>query len=311
MQRPNPWPRKTLIKSRALFIKFINAGLRNSHSCFRSTLAQNSWALPRKKWKNTHKKNIRSGRTEIHRDQAIVKRYNRTLAKRLFGHQYAVEMRLPESQRYSEWVARLPALVSALSGEVTRLTGKKPVAAINVKAVYSKPSTPYDRPFGVREKMARQSLLNLETTPSADPSSRRFHSLCTSRSYAFPKRRSACHTSCSPKLEYLGKQCLLWILIAVPPVLRDFVHEEREDFLRNIINGSVNSCNFQPMVEIPFQQRHLQHDLLGWKGANLFSLVVHGFAFAVRQVVFHVLRYSLACNWFVVKQRRHFFELRP
>ena len=152
------------------------------------------------------KKNIRSGRTEIHQDQAIVKRYNRTLAKRLFGHQCAVEMRLPESQRYSEWVARLPALISALSGEVTRLTGKKPVAAINVKAVYSRPSTPYDRPFGVREKMARQSLLNLETTPSADPSSRRFHSLCTSQSYALPKRRSACHTSCSPKLEYLGKQ---------------------------------------------------------------------------------------------------------
>jgi len=261
---------------------------------------------------------------------------------------------------------------------------KKPVAAINLKAVYSKPSTPYDRPFGVREKMAplrsgelegggkratdpiwslkvhhiekpsphpmnqfcfictmgpnvasfansclsclptpsfrrlrddireaRQSLQNLETTPSADLSSRRYHSLCTSRSYAFPKRRSACHTNWSPKLEYLGKQCLLWILIAVTPVLRDFVHEERENFLRNIINGSVNSCNFQTMVEIPFQQRHLKHDLLGWKGANQFSLLVHGFAFAVRQVVFHVLRYSLAWNGFVVKQGRHFFELRP
>ena len=73
----------------------------------------------------TQKKNIRGGRTEIKRDQAIVKRYNRTLPKRLFGHQYAVEMLLPESQRYFERVARLSALVSALSGEVTRLTGKK------------------------------------------------------------------------------------------------------------------------------------------------------------------------------------------
>ena len=101
-----------------------------------------------------HKTNIRRGRTKIHRDQAMVKRYNRTLAKRLFGHQYGVEMQPPESQRYSEWVVRLPVLVSPLSGEVTRLTGKKPVAAIKEKAVYSKPSTPYHRPVSVREKMA-------------------------------------------------------------------------------------------------------------------------------------------------------------
>ena len=89
---------------------------------------------------------------EIHRDQGIVKRYNRILAKRLFGHQYAVEMRLPQSHRYSEWVVWLPASVSALSGEVTRLTGKKPVAAIKEKAVYSKPSTPYHSPVSVRKK---------------------------------------------------------------------------------------------------------------------------------------------------------------
>ena len=76
-----------------------------------------------------HKTNIRRGRTEIHRDQAIVKRYNRNLAKRLLGHQYAVEKRLPRSHRYSEWVVWLPVSVSALSGEVTRLSGKKPVAA--------------------------------------------------------------------------------------------------------------------------------------------------------------------------------------
>ena len=42
-----------------------------------------------------HKTFIRRGRNEIHRDQAIVERFNRTLAGRLFGHQYAVEMRLP------------------------------------------------------------------------------------------------------------------------------------------------------------------------------------------------------------------------
>jgi len=47
----------------------------------------------------SHKTYIRRGRTEIHRDQAIVERFNRTLAERLFGHQYAVEMLLPEGHR--------------------------------------------------------------------------------------------------------------------------------------------------------------------------------------------------------------------
>ena len=46
-----------------------------------------------------HKTYIRRGRTEIHRDLAIVELFNRTLAERLFGHQYAVEMLLPEGQR--------------------------------------------------------------------------------------------------------------------------------------------------------------------------------------------------------------------
>ena len=95
---------------------------------------------------------IRRGRTEIHRDQAIVERFNRTLAERLFGHQYAVEMRLPEGQRSTAWVKRLPEVVSALNNEVTSLIGKKPAEAIKEKAVYCKPSTPYLRPVGKNEK---------------------------------------------------------------------------------------------------------------------------------------------------------------
>ena len=96
---------------------------------------------------------IRRGRVEILRDQAIVERFNRTLAELLFGHQYAVEMRLPEGQRSTEWVKRLPAVVSALNNEVTHLTGKKPEEAIKEKTVFAKPSTPYLRPVGKNEKM--------------------------------------------------------------------------------------------------------------------------------------------------------------
>ena len=99
-----------------------------------------------------HKTYIRRGRTEIHRDQAIVERFNRTLAERLFGHQYAVEMLLPEGKRSTEWVKRLPDVVNALNNEVTSLIGKKPAVAIKEKAVYSKPSTKYTRPVGLAEK---------------------------------------------------------------------------------------------------------------------------------------------------------------
>ena len=90
--------------------------------------------------------------TEIHRDQAIVKRFNRTLAECLFRHQYAVEMLLPEGQRSTAWVKRLSDVVNALNNEVTSLIGKKPPAAIKEKAVTSKPSTVYYRHFGLNEK---------------------------------------------------------------------------------------------------------------------------------------------------------------
>ena len=107
-----------------------------------------------------HKTSIRHGRTEIHRDQAIVERFNRTLAERLFGYQYAVEMRLPEDQRSTAWVKRLPKVVSSLNNEVTRLIGMKPSVAIKEKAVTSKPSTKYLRPVGLNEKNL-PSLVNV------------------------------------------------------------------------------------------------------------------------------------------------------
>ena len=99
-----------------------------------------------------HKTYIRRGRVDIHRDQAIVERFNPTLAESLFGHQCAVEMLLPEGQRSTAWVKRLPEVVSALN-EVTSLISKKPTVTIKEKAVYTRPSTPYTRPVGKSEKL--------------------------------------------------------------------------------------------------------------------------------------------------------------
>ena len=100
-----------------------------------------------------HNVEVRRGRVDIHRDQGIVERFNRTLAERLFGHQYAVEMRLPEGKRSSEWVGRLSAVISALNGGVTRLTGRRPVDAIRLKSVRQQPSSVVPgRPVGLEER---------------------------------------------------------------------------------------------------------------------------------------------------------------
>ena len=87
-----------------------------------------------------YKTAIRCGRVNIHRDQAIVERFNRTLAERLFGYQYVAEMRdIVSKKRATARVKRLPEVVSALNNEVTRLINKKPAEEIKEKAVSSKP----------------------------------------------------------------------------------------------------------------------------------------------------------------------------
>ena len=87
-----------------------------------------------------HSVQVRRGRMDIHRDQGIVERFNRTLAERLFGHQYAQEMRLPSGSPQSGR-SGCPLLFAALNEEVTRLTDKKPSDAIKAKTLTQKPSS--------------------------------------------------------------------------------------------------------------------------------------------------------------------------
>ena len=63
-----------------------------------------------------HNVSIRRGRKEINRDQALVERFNRTLAERLFGYQYAKELENPH-KRNREWVKRLPEVIKAINSE--------------------------------------------------------------------------------------------------------------------------------------------------------------------------------------------------
>lgn len=93
----------------------------------------------------SHNVDIRRGEKGLHRAQGIVERFNRTLAERLFGHQYAQEILLEargKNVRSREWVNRLPDVVKALNNEPTRLTGLKPSEAIKKKSVNVLPSAP-------------------------------------------------------------------------------------------------------------------------------------------------------------------------
>lgn len=86
---------------------------------------------------NKHGVQIRRGVVGVHRNQAIVERFNRTLAERLFGHQYYKELEMSEklSVRNKEWVVRLPAVVKAINNEETRLISQKPADAIKLETV--------------------------------------------------------------------------------------------------------------------------------------------------------------------------------
>ena len=93
----------------------------------------------------------------VHRDQGIVERFNRTLGERLFSFQYSREMNMESGERSKEWVKRLPEVVEALNSEKTRLTEKKPVDSIKEKVVNAKSST-YSRPVGKKEKRLDSSV---------------------------------------------------------------------------------------------------------------------------------------------------------
>jgi hypothetical protein len=100
-----------------------------------------------------HHVQVRRGEPNNHRQQGIVERFNRTLAEKLFGAQYAQEMLMEADERSSAWVRDLPEVIKALNDEPTRLTGISPAVAITKSKVTKKNSLPVrlDRAFGIHE----------------------------------------------------------------------------------------------------------------------------------------------------------------
>ena len=76
---------------------------------------------------------IRRGNTAMHRDQAIVERFNRTLADKLFYYQTAKEF--IQQDRSREWVERLPEVIDSLNNQVTSAINMKPSIAVTKKYI--------------------------------------------------------------------------------------------------------------------------------------------------------------------------------
>ena len=105
-----------------------------------------------------HDVRIKIGNVDVHRDQGVVERFNRTFSERLFSFQYSQQMNMKSSERSREWVKRIPEVVRALNNEVTHLTGKRSVDAIREKAVNAKSSTKFSRPLGSKKKRLDSSV---------------------------------------------------------------------------------------------------------------------------------------------------------
>ena len=121
----------------------------SGRSSFRLTLGASSWVRWASCWQST-----------LSRSGAVGSMFTGTKVSwsagtgpsqsGCFGH-HAQEMRLPSVQRSTEWVARLPSVVAALNGEVTRLTGKKPSAKTLRRGAQKPSSVVPDRPVGLKE----------------------------------------------------------------------------------------------------------------------------------------------------------------
>lgn len=96
------------------------------------------------------KKGVTIQRSEAgnHRAQAFVERANRTLAEKLFSHQYAQEMISDDRSRV--WVKRLPDVLRNLNSQPIRITGKEPAKAIRLKEIDIDPPK-YKRVVGLDE----------------------------------------------------------------------------------------------------------------------------------------------------------------
>ena len=134
------------------FLGFTSGAFCGGRSSFKLTLGASSWAPSVSCWRS-----ILSRFGAVWLTSTGTKASGSALTGRWLnassGTSIAQEMRLPSGERSTEWVKRLPSVVAALNGEVTRLTGKKPSDAIEAKALTQKSSSVVPgHPLGLKEQ---------------------------------------------------------------------------------------------------------------------------------------------------------------
>src|SRR5260363_53193 len=86
-----------------------------------------------------------------HRSQGIVKRFNRTLAEKLFRLKDASDLLLPISKRSRAWIKNLYIIIDNLNNSVTRLIDMAPAKAIKMKQIISTSSKLCNGSMGLNE----------------------------------------------------------------------------------------------------------------------------------------------------------------
>ena len=113
------------------------------------------------------------------------------------------------------------------------------------------------------------------------------------------------------KLEHLCEQGLVLVSITLAPVVRHLRHEPAEDLAGLEVDGAVDRSELESVVEVPLQERGVQEYLLCRHGTKEFRLLRETLAFAVLQVVVHVLRDRVVGDAAVDEERRELFKLSP
>ena len=113
------------------------------------------------------------------------------------------------------------------------------------------------------------------------------------------------------KLEHLCEQGLVLVCVALAPVVRHLRHEPAEDLARLVVDGAIDRSELESVVEVPLQERGVQEYLLCRHGPQEFRLLRETLAFAVLQVVVHVLRHRVVGDAAVDEERRELFKLGP
>ena len=103
-----------------------------------------------------HNVHIQRGEPKNHRAQAFVERANRTLAERIYSHQYAQLLFKGDET----WKRRLREVIQAINNEPRRIfANKTPIDVVGEDKVKIKTNVSYKRPVGVLEERLPPGVL--------------------------------------------------------------------------------------------------------------------------------------------------------